>query len=121
MIRRDKRDARMEEEVIQWLERNITPDLTPDEAFRRIGATLAETAWKLKVTHLTPTLRDLADAYLRAVCNDLGLPAEDQWLRDTQRWRNQDYARVAALNHWNKRFRRGDRSVTPVWPLSITG
>ena len=48
MVRRDKRDARKEEEVQQWLEQNITCDLTPEEAFQRIGATLSKTAWKLK-------------------------------------------------------------------------
>src|SRR5262249_59749644 len=96
MIRRDQRDAEMEGEVRAWFEQNITPDLTPEEAFRRIGTTLARTAWKLKVAHLTPTLRDLADAYRRAVPSD---PAAPQWLRESGRWRNQDHARVAALHH----------------------
>ncbi len=120
MVRRDKRDARKEEEVQQWIEQNITPDLTPEEAFYRIGVTLVKTAWKLKVKHLTPTLRDLADAYRRAVCNNPNLAAEDSWLLESHKWRDQDYARVAALNHWVKRFRRGDCSDVPVRPLSIT-
>ena len=116
MVRRDKRDARKEEEVQQWLEQNITCDLTPEEAFQRIGATLSKTAWKLKVTHLTPTLRDLADAYRSAVCDDPELPAKDAWLRETSRWQDQDHARVAALNHWVRRYRRGERGS----PLSVT-
>jgi transposase len=118
--RREKRDARREEEAQQWIEQNITPDLTPEEAFHRIGVTLAKTAWKLKVKHLTPTLRDLADAYRSAVCNNPDLAAEDAWFFESHKWRDQDYAHVAALNHWVKRFRRGDCSDVPVWPLSIT-
>jgi hypothetical protein len=94
--------------------------LTPEEAFRRIGRGLSETAFKITVRHLTPTLIELADAYRRAVCSNPDLPAKDEWLRETWCWRNQDYARVAALNHWRKRYRRRDRSDMPVWPLSIT-
>lgn len=119
MVRGDKRGARREEEVQQWIEQNISPDLTPEEAFHRIGVTLAKTAWKLKAKHLTPTLRDLADAYRSAVCNNPNLAAEDAWLLESWKWRNQDHARVGALNHWVKRFRRGDCSDVPVWPLSI--
>ena len=44
MLRRDRRHARREDEVRMWFEENITPDLTPEEAFQRIGATLTETA-----------------------------------------------------------------------------
>jgi hypothetical protein len=111
--RRDERDARREAEVREWFEQNVTPDLTPEEAFQLIGATLARTAWKLKVTHLTPTLRGLADAYRRAICGDPALPVEDVWLRESWRWADQDHARVAALNHWARRYRRGDRGIMP--------
>jgi hypothetical protein len=116
MARHDKRDAGKEDEVRQWFEQNITPVLTPEEALQRIGTTLSKTAWKLKVTHLTPTLRALADAYRSAVCDDPDLPAKDAWLRESSRWQNQDYALVAALNHWVRRFRRCERGS----PLSVT-
>ena len=106
MIRRDERDARREAEVRQWFEQNIHPGITAEEAIRRISVVLSETGWKIKTTDLTPTLRELADAYRSAVCNDPNLPPEDVWLRESYRWQDQDHARVAALNHWVKRYRR---------------
>jgi transposase len=120
MIRRDERDARREAETRQWFEDNITRGITPEEAIQRIAVALSEISWRIQTKDLTPTLRELADAYRRAVCNDPELPAEDEWLRDSSRWQDQDHARVAALNHWVRRHRRGDHSVTPVCPLSVT-
>jgi hypothetical protein len=52
----------------------------------------------------------LADAYREAVGNDPNLPPEDAWLRESYRWQDQDHARVAALSHLVKHFRRGAMS-----------
>ena len=109
MTRRDERDARREAEVRQWFEQNIHPGITPEEAIQHIAIALSETGWKIRTKDLTPTLRELADAYRRAICNDPELPSKDEWLRNSWPWQNQDHARVAALNHWVKRYRHGDR------------
>jgi len=103
MIRRDERDAQREAEVRQWFQRNITSDITPEEAIRRVVVVLSETGWKIRIKDLTPTLRELADAYLRAVVDDPELAAEDTWLRDAHRWGDKGQARAAALNHLRKR------------------
>lgn len=111
--RRKEHDARREAEMRQWLEHNITPGITREEALLRIGRALSETRWRIGIKDLTPTLRSLADAYRRAVCEQPDLPERDRWLHESYRWPNQDYARVAALNHWAERYRRGPSDAGP--------
>jgi hypothetical protein len=108
--RHGARAAAAEAEVRRWIKENLTPDLTPDEAMHRFAQGLADTFWKIRVKDLTPTLRGAADAYRRAACDDLGLPEDYGWLHDSWHWRDQDHARVAALNNLSLRYRRGELS-----------
>lgn len=72
--RREQHDARREADVRQWLVQNITPE----EAFQRIGRVLSETGWRIRIKDLTPLLRSMADAYRRAVCEQHELPEQDK-------------------------------------------
>lgn len=117
--RRDARAAAKEAEVRQWIKENLTPDLTPDEAMHRFAQGLADTFWKIRVKDLTPTLRGAADAYRRAACDDPGLPEDCGWLHGSWHWRDQDHARVAALNNLRMRYRSGELSRRS--PLLVAG
>jgi hypothetical protein len=60
---------------------------------------------KFETKDLTPELAEFADAYLRAVRANAAtyLGDGEDWLLMTDRWRDQDHARVAAINHFVKR------------------
>jgi hypothetical protein len=81
---------------------------------------LSEIGWRIRTKDLTPTLRDLADGYRKAACNDPNLPSEErQRLRDSYRWLIEDHALVAALNHWVKRYRRGELNTRALLNLLV--
>ena len=60
---------------------------------------------------LTPELGELADAYLRAVRANPEYLTDDDWLLSVNRWRNQDHARVAAINHFVKSSKLRPRQI----------
>lgn len=108
MIRRDQRDAQRRDDVTRKLDEILVPGVTPESAIAQIAEALAAKGWKIEVKDLTPELRDLANAYLRWVyAHPEYLDATEGWLLETDRWKNRDHARVAALNHLVKRHRAG--------------
>jgi transposase len=112
MIRRDEREAMRRDMVAKHLAEILVPGVAVEDAISKLVAAFTAKGWKFETKDLTPELGDFADAYLRAVrANPEYLTADDEWLLKVDRWRNQDHARVAAINHFIKRNKIAGRQL----------
>jgi hypothetical protein len=112
MIRRDERDAARRENVAKHLAEILKPGVAVEEAISKLVAAFTAKGWKFQTKDLTPELGELADAYLRAVrANPEYLADNEDWLLSVNRWRNQDHARVAAINHFVKSSKLRPRQI----------
>jgi transposase len=106
MVRRDQRDAERRDRVRSMLDEILVPGTAAQDAASRIAVAFAAKGWKVEVRDLTPELEELADAYLRAArAHSTYLDGKDKWLLEADRWTNRDHARVAAINHFVKRYK----------------
>jgi hypothetical protein len=119
IIRREQREAARREMVAKHLAEIFVPGVTVEDAVAKLVAAFTAKRWKFQTKDLTPELRDLADAYLGAVrANPEYLADNEDWLLETHHWRNQDHARVAAINHFIKRSKAADPQSTAAERLS---
>jgi transposase len=112
MIRRDEREALRRDMVAKHLAEIFVPGIAVEEAISKLVAAFTAKGWKFQPKDLTPELGELADAYLRAVrANREYLADNEDWLLSVDRWRNQDHARVAAINHFVKSSKLRPRQI----------
>jgi hypothetical protein len=112
-VRREQREAARREMVIKKLNEIFAPGVDVEEALAKLAAAFAAKGWKFETKDLTPELREFADAYLRAVpFMPKYFTEKDGWLLKTYHWRNQDHARVAAINHFVKRSKAAEPRST---------
>lgn len=121
MARRKQRDAERRDMVIRHLNEILVPGVDAKEAISKIYEAFAAKGWKFQTKDLTPELAKFADAYLQAVRANSATYLDDNegWLLETGRWRDQDHARVAAINHFSKRMRRQRASAEEPADLAI--
>lgn len=118
MIRRDEREAARRNMFARQLAEIFVPGVAAEDAVSKLVAAFTAKGSKFKTKDLTPERRDFADGYLRAVRANPGyLPVDNKWLLEVDRWRNQDHARVAAINHFIKVAGRQSRlPIVPALP-----
>ena len=95
--------------MINKLNEIFVPGVDVAVAVAKLVEAFTVKGWKFETKDLTPELAGLADSYLQAVCANAAtyLGDREDWLLETRHWRNQDHARVAAINHFIKRHKGG--------------